>query len=117
MKTNGVKTKEKKILSLVIDLSDQKKSKRGKEEGEEEMRFSNSIGVDKDNEMEKVEKEIEGRQMYSSQTDEVPQGFLEMDLGPLECNAVWTKGAVRRHKLLTRIIADWLDLLVAFEYL
>jgi hypothetical protein len=115
LKTNGLNTKEKKILSLVIDLSDQKTNKKGDEK--EEMNSSNSIGVGKDIEMKEAEKELEGRKIDTSQIEEVPQGFLEMDLGPLECNAVWTKGAVRRHKLLTRIIADWLDLLVAFEYL
>ena len=95
MKTNGMNKKEKKILSLVIDLGDKEKEK------------------------EKEEKEKEkGRNLdYSQKTTDVPQGFLEMDLGPLECNAVWTQGAVRRHKLLARVISDWLDLLVAFEYL
>jgi hypothetical protein len=81
------------------------------------MRCINGNRLGEDVEIEEVEKEVEGRKIDTSSTDEVPQGFLEMDLGPLECNAVWTKGAVRRHKLLTRIIADWLDLLVAFEYL
>jgi hypothetical protein len=115
MKSNGLNAKEKKMLSLVIDLSDQKTNK--KEEEKEEMRCINGNRLGEDVEIEEVEKEVEGRKIDTSSTDEVPQGFLEMDLGPLECNAVWTKGAVRRHKLLTRIIADWLDLLVAFEYL
>ena len=114
MKSDGMNTKEKKILSLVIDLSDQKNKK---EDEKAEMRLISGNRLAEDSKMKEVEKEVEGRKIDTSLTGEVPQGFLEMDLGPLECNAVWTKGAVRRHKLLTRIIADWLDLLVAFEYL
>ena len=115
LEKNGMNAKEKKILSLVIDLSDQKTNK--KEEEKVEMRFINGNRLGEDIEMKEVENEVERRKIDTSSTEEVPRGFLEMDLGPLECNAVWTQGAVRRHKLLTRIITDWLDLLVAFEYL
>ena len=45
------------------------------------------------------------------------EGFLGADILPLNYDMIWSKGAVEKHKLLSRIICDWLDLLVVCNYL
>ena len=44
-------------------------------------------------------------------------GILKIDIPPLDCEMIWTIGAIKRHKMLSRIICDWLELLVVCEYL
>jgi hypothetical protein len=42
---------------------------------------------------------------------------VEINVPPAGGGLIWTKGAVGRHKYVTRIISDWLDMLVMFNYL
>ena len=49
--------------------------------------------------------------------NEEESDFLEIDVLPLSCDVTWSEGAIEKHKLLSRIICDWLDLLVVCNYL
>ena len=66
----------------------------------------------------KDEKKIEGyiNVELGSENGE-QEGFLGLDILPLNYDMIWSKGAVEKHKLLSRIICDWLDLLVVCNYL
>jgi hypothetical protein len=122
-KLSELENKNKNVLRLIVDLDEEVEDSYVDDNGNKYNTDNRSYDGDNDNNY-NIKNEYDGKNDIRNDNekligvDSAPQtGFLEVDIESLEYDLIWSESNIKRHKLLTRIICDWLDLLVTFEYL